>query len=100
LRRTVPYRFMAENLDTLVDVINDILSIDRDQLHCILVLPAGGVVLEKAELPGLPATKALVLGDAARAVTMQVFPGWVEKHVRTGGVVIDSKVMNVTVEQK
>jgi hypothetical protein len=94
----VPHRFVPENLDTLVGAINDILSISRDELHCIFVLPAGGIALESAELPELPATKAMVLGDAKRAVTMQVFPGWIDKSVRTGAVIIDKKITNVTVE--
>jgi hypothetical protein len=29
---------------------------------------------------------------------MQVYPGWLEKKVRTGFVLVDQKVMNVTVE--
>jgi hypothetical protein len=99
LRRAVPHRFVPENLDTLVGAMNDILAIGRDELHCILVLPSGGVVLENAELPELPATKALVLGDAKRAIAMQAFPGWIDKSVRTGAVIIDKKIMNITVEQ-
>ena len=98
LRKAVPHRFVPENLDTLVGAINDILSISRDELHCIFVLPAGGIALESAELPELPATRAMVLGDAKRAVTMQVFPGWIDKSVRTGAVIIDKKITNVTVE--
>jgi hypothetical protein len=99
LQRTVPHRFEAENFDTLVNVLNDILSLNRDELHCILVLPAGGVALEKAELPELPATKALVLADPKRAIAMQVYPAWIDKKVRTGSVINDQKVMNITVEK-
>ena len=98
LKRAVPHRFVPENLDTLIGAINDVLAINRDELHCILVLQAGGVTLENVEMPDLPASKALVLGDASRAVTMRVFPGWIDKSARTGGVIIDKKIMNVTVE--
>jgi hypothetical protein len=99
LRKAVPHRFTHENLDSLVGAINDVLAIGRDELHCILVLQAGGVALENAELPDLPATKALVLGDSKRATMMQVFPGWIDKNVRTGGVIIDKKLMTITVER-
>jgi hypothetical protein len=99
LRKAVPHRFVPENLDTLVGVINRILGVGKDELHCVLVLPTGGVALEQAELPELPATKAMVLGDARRANTMQAFPGWIDKSVRTGTVIVDKKIMNVTVEQ-
>jgi hypothetical protein len=99
LRKAVPHRYVTENLDMLVGVINRILEVNRDELHCILVLPAGGVALEQAELPGLPATKAMVLGDSRRADTMQTFPGWIDKSVRTPTIIVDKKIMNVTVEQ-
>jgi len=98
LKRAVPYRFVPENLGTLVGALNDVLAIDRDELHCMLILPGGGVALENAELPELPATKALVLGDATRAAKMQIYPGWLEKKVRTGFVLVNQQVMNVTVE--
>jgi hypothetical protein len=94
----VPHRFTSENLETLVGAINDILAIGRDELHCILILPAGGVALGNAELPELPATKAMVLGDAKRAITIQPLPGWIDKSVRTGSVIVDKKIMSITVE--
>jgi len=99
LRKAVPHRFAPENLDTLVGVMNRILAVGRNELHCVLVLPAGGVALEQAELPELPATKAMVLGDSRRANTMQIYPGWIDKSVRTSTIIIDKKIMNVTVEQ-
>lgn len=99
LRKAVPHRFVPENFDTMVGIINRILAVGRDELHCVLVLPAGGVALEQAELPELPATKAMVLGDARRANTMQAFPGWIDKSVRTPTIIVDKKIMNVTVEQ-
>jgi hypothetical protein len=98
LRKAVPHRFTSENLETLVGAINDILAIGRDELHCILILPAGGVALGNAELPELPATKAMVLGDAKRAITIQPLPGWIDKSVRTGSVIVDKKIMSITVE--
>ena len=99
MRKAVPHRYVPENLDTLTGVINRILAVRKDTLHCVLVLPAGGVALEQAELPELPATKAMVLGDSRRANTMQVFSGWIDKSVRTPTIIIDKKIMNVTVEQ-
>ncbi|MBN2019948.1 MAG: hypothetical protein JW749_06970 [Sedimentisphaerales bacterium] len=99
LRKSVPHRFTAENLQTLVGAINYILTIGKDDLHCIMVLPASGVAMESAELPELPATKALILGDAKRANTMQAFPGWIDKKIGTGSIIMDQKIMKVTVER-
>jgi len=99
LRKAAPYRFVPENLSSLIGAINNILAIKRDKLYCLLVLPSGGVAVEKAELPDLPATKALVLRDTKRVLRIQPYEHWVEKSFRTGTVVIDKKIMQIMVEK-
>jgi len=100
LRKAAPYKFVPQSLTTLVEAINNLLAIKRDKLYCLLVLPSGGVAVEKAELPDLPATKALVFQDAGRALRIQPYSHWLEKSFRTGTVVIDEKLMRVTVEKE
>jgi hypothetical protein len=99
LRKVAPYRFVPQNLSSLIGAINNILAVKRDKLYCLLVLPAGGVAVEKAELPDLPATKVLVLQDAKRTLEIRPYQHWVEESFRTGTVIIDKKVMRVTVEK-
>jgi len=60
----------------------------------------GGVTVEKAELPDLPATKALVLQDSKRPLSTQPYPHWLEKTADTGTIIIDQKVMRITVEKE
>jgi hypothetical protein len=99
LRKASPYRFVAQNLPGLVEALNSILQIKRDRLYCLLVLPPSGVTVEKAELPDLPATKALILKDAKRALAIQPYQRWTEKSSYTGTVILDKKVMHVKVEK-
>jgi hypothetical protein len=99
LRKTVPYRFMAYDMPSLIKALNDALSIDRDRLYCLLVLPPSGIAVERAELPDLPATKALVIQDATRTLKIQPYPQWIEKSLRTGTVVAGKKTMRITVEK-
>ena len=99
LKKAVPYRFVPQNLATLVEAMNNLLQIQRDKLYCFLVLPPGGVAVEKAELPDLPATKALVLSDAKRSLKTRPVSDWLENSLQTGTVVIDKKVMHITVEE-
>jgi len=99
LKQTVPYKFIPQNLATLVDAMNELLAIRRDRLYCLLVLPAGGVAVEKAELPDLPATKALVLQDSKRTLRTQPYSHWLEKSLETGTVVVGKKVTHITVEK-
>ena len=99
LRKAVPYRFVPQNMESLIEAVNNILSIKRDRLYCFLVLPSGGVAVEKAELPDLPATKALVLQDDKRALRVQPYLHWLEDNLKTGTIIIDKKVMHITVEE-
>jgi len=99
LLKTVPYRYIGQTLPDLVDALRDTLAVQRGMLYCYLVLPPGGVTLEKAELPDLPATKTLILQSAARPMMAQPYPHWIEKTVETGTVIIDKKTMRLTVEE-
>jgi hypothetical protein len=99
LRKTVPYKFLAQDITSLIKALNDILSIKRDKLYCLLVLPPSGITVERAELADLPATRALVLQNATRALKIQPYPHWLEKSLKAGMVVIDKKTMHITVEK-
>lgn len=99
LVKNVPYKFVPQNFETLVVAMNSLLAIGRDKLYCLLVLPAGGVSVEKAELPDLPATKVLLLQDAKRTLRSRPHPNWLEESLATGTIIIDEKVMPITVEE-
>jgi hypothetical protein len=99
LMKTVPYRFVAQSLPSLIEAIRDSLQVGRDRLYCLLLLPPGGVLVEKAELPDLPATKALVLQSAKRTLKTRPYPHWLENTVKTGTIVIDKKILRIKVEK-
>jgi hypothetical protein len=99
LSQAVPYRFAAKNFETLIEAMKEILAVERDRLYCILVLPAGGIVLERAELSDLPDTKALVLGDSKRALAAQPYRHWIEKSSKTGTIIEDKKSLKIKVEE-
>ncbi|MHC4706028.1 MAG: hypothetical protein ACYS8I_02935 [Planctomycetota bacterium] len=99
LRKAAPYRFVPENVSSLIKALNEILAVKRDRLYYLLVLPPSGVAVERAELPDLPATKALVLRDAKRTLRTAPYQQWVEQSIHTGTVIVDRKVMQLTVEK-
>jgi hypothetical protein len=99
LVKAVPQKFVAQNLPSLIDALNNSLQISRDKLYCLLTLPSSGVVIERAELPDLPATKALLLGDAKRALQVRPYAHWLERDLQTGSVVMDKKTLQITVEK-
>jgi hypothetical protein len=99
LRKAVPYKFTARSFPDLIEALNHVLQIKRDKLYCLLTLPPGGVTVEKSELPDLPATKALVLQNMKRTLRTQPYQHWLEKSLETGTIIVDEKVLSVTVEE-
>lgn len=97
LTKAAQYRFIAENVDTLIEALNEILSIRRDRLYCMFVLGKSGIALEKAELPDLPLTRALVLIDAKRSLQAQPYRHWLEQSMQTPGVIIGAQKIKITV---
>ncbi len=90
MRKSASYKFVPENLQSLVEIINDILSINREKLYCIFVLPASGLAVGKAELPDFPPTKALVLADSKRTLKTQSFSRRLEQKFSTGTIIVDN----------
>ena len=99
LIKAVSHRFVAQSLTSLIEALNNSLKIEKDKLYCLLTLPSGGVIIEKAELPGLPATKALIMQDTKRTLRVRPYANWLEKNLKTGLVVIDKKSLKITVEK-
>jgi len=99
LLKAVPYKFIAQSVPGLIEALNYSLGVGRDKLYFLLALPPGGVALEQAELPDLPGTKALILQNAKRTLRIQPYQHWIERSLETGTVVIDKKVMKITVEK-
>ncbi len=99
LAKTVPHRFIATNHQSLVDALNMVLNIPRTKLYCVLVLPPGGITLDRAELPNLPETKSVVLQSDKRPMSVQPYPHWIERTVETGTVIRDREIVPIVVEE-
>jgi hypothetical protein len=99
LAKTVPHRFLATNYQTLVEALNTALNVSRTKLYCVLLLPPDGITLEKAELPNLPGTKAVILQSNKRALRVQPYPHWIEKAVETGTVIAGKDIVPIVVEK-
>jgi hypothetical protein len=97
LHKAMPYKYLATNYQTLVDSLNKVLNVERTRLYCLLVLPPSGIALERAELPSLPGTKALILQSDRRAVPVQPYARWIEETIETGTVIADKEMVPVIV---
>jgi hypothetical protein len=98
--RLAPYRYTPENMPDLINIINDIGNIKRNDLYITLTLPAGGITIDKSELPQLPLTKTLLLNNDKRSSSAQPASDWLQQTIPVGSVVLDSRSFTITVEKK
>ena len=54
-------------------------------------------MIDNAELQDIPGTKAMLLSDPARTVDMLPFGNWVKDEKTIPSIVVDQKVVSVTV---
>lgn len=100
LVKMAPYKFIPENLPGLVKVINTIANNQRTQLHLVLILPPGGISIESAQLPQLPLSKTILLNSEKRSIDTKPAGQWLEKTIPLDTIVIDSKLIEITVEKQ
>ena len=99
LEKAVPYRYTAYDYSSLIEALNDALAIKRNRLYCLLVMPAGGVAIERAELPDLPASKTMVLQDPSRALNVTPIIHWEQASVNVNAVITNKEVLRISVEK-
>ena len=99
LRGAVGWRFVPENLADSIDIINDITNTRRDKLYFVLVQPPSGIAIEKAELSDLPMSKVVLLADTKRSLMVQPVTKWLEKSISVGTIVVDKKLVEITIEK-
>jgi hypothetical protein len=64
-----PFRFNANNMSEVFDVLQDFLSVRHDAVYARLVRQADGVALGRSALPRLPSSIRQVMLDAGRSDT-------------------------------
>lgn len=99
LRRVASHRMLALNLPSLLDALDYVLSLRRDRLFCLFELPATGVIVERTELPGLPATKSLVLQSTKRTVRIAPYVPWLEIRKDISAIVSNKHGARIVVKK-
>jgi len=66
LQREMPQRFRPRTVGQLYEALRRVMTPRSDHLYLRLPLSGGGLALATRELPDLPASKAQILGEAAR----------------------------------
>jgi hypothetical protein len=100
ITKAAPYRYIPENLPSLISIINNIANTKRNNLHLVLTLPAGGIAIETAQLPQLPLSKTLLLNSEKRSTLTKPAAQWLEETIPVDTIVLDSRSLDITVEEK
>ncbi len=100
LVRSAPYRYVPQDAEDIIEIINEMSNIPRNQLYAVIDLPAGGIAIEKAELPMLPASRAAVLKDARRTLASRPVARRVSANIKTEIIPVDSMTIEIIVEKK
>jgi hypothetical protein len=96
---TAPYKYTPQNLPSLISILNDVGNIQRTNLYMVFILPANGIALENAELPELPLSKAMLLNSDKRSMPTMPTVKWLEEKIPIDSIVIDSRMIDITVEK-
>lgn len=96
---SAPYKYTPQNLPNLINIVNEVGNIKRNNLYIFFPLPPGGIALENAELPELPLSKAMLLSSDKRSMPTMPAIKWLEEKIAVDSIVIDSRMLEITVEK-
>lgn len=66
-QHVAPYRFVAENADDLLDMVQDILSVPSNALYIRLVQQSDGLAIGRTAMPRLPGTRRQIMLESGRS---------------------------------
>lgn len=93
-----PFRFTAENIRQVFDVLHDYTSIRRDAIYLRLLRRPDGVAVGRVAMPHLPSSRRQILMDAGRSNTTPFVSSTV-KVIQTPLVMSGSAEFQITIDQ-
>lgn len=93
-----PFRFVAENVDEIFDVISDVMSVQQKALYIRLLREADGVAVGRTAMPHLPSSRRQIILSAGRSNTTPFVSSTV-KTLPTEYVMSGSAQFAITIER-
>ncbi len=97
-RKAAPYRFVAEDLPSMLEAVRRILKTPRNRLVAVLQLGPGGIAIRHRQLPDLPASRAILLQDDRRFTPAVAIQRWVQTETPTDLIPSGNITVQITVE--
>ncbi|MCC6424497.1 MAG: hypothetical protein IT447_13570 [Phycisphaerales bacterium] len=93
-----PFRFTAENIQQVFDVLHDYTSFRRDAVYLRLLRQPDGVAIGRVAMPHLPSSRRQILMDAGRSNTTPFVSSTV-KVIPTPLVMSGAAEFQITIDQ-
>jgi hypothetical protein len=98
IRKLEPHRFIARDVDSLVQALKHVVHHRRDKLYMLLQLPSTDIAIEGNELVDLPDSKKMLLTSSIRTLASHKFGHWTQQVKTVPAIVTDGRAMEITVE--
>ena len=97
-QQSKPFRFTAEKVEEVFDVLKDVASIKHDALYVRLVRAPDGVAIGRTAMPQLPSSRRQILMGAGRSNTTK-FVSSTTKAIPTNHVMQGAAEFTITVDR-
>jgi len=94
-----PYAALADDFETMINVINDALSADTTGLYIVMRTNNNGISIGKSPLEGLPLSKMQILASPKRNYAVMPISAWVEHKFITADIITGQHQIAITVEK-
>ena len=98
VRSSRQYSMMADDADTLVRVVRDILSKPKNGIYVVMRLSQEGISIGNSPLEGLPISKINSLVSPKRNYNITPIFSWIESRIDTNEIVAGEHQINIIVE--
>jgi len=99
LMQSRPYRFEADDVDDVMQIVRDSLSVDRKAIHVSMPTRDKGMSIGRQNLTGLPSSKAALVGRTAGSALTEFAP-MIDTHRAMPMVVQGEVAVPITIVER
>lgn len=100
LQDAQPHRYIAYDADDIQRILQERLSLGRNELYMTMLLPQKGLAIEQDELPCLPGSRSMLLNDKSRKTAVTQFRPLLSNKIDTDYVIVGKQLFDIEVREK
>lgn len=99
IQNAQPHKYIAYDLEDILKILNERLSLRRDQLYITLIDKRGGLAIETQAMPALPQSTAMMLTDKSRQMAVTRFQHLIADQIPADNIILGQKTITITVRK-